>query len=154
MKITLFYIGKKNDFDIKNIVGKYHKKINYFFDFNVLCLKPSNSSKVFQKKTDEMRLILNHIKKNDIVFLFDEKGDSLNSIKFAKTLERISSNSFSNVKFFIGGSYGFHPDLIDMDFRKISLSQFVFSHKIALIVVLEQLYRSCTIINNHPYHHE
>ena len=151
MKITLFYIGKKNDIELKHHINHYNKKINYFAHFEVICLKPSSSNNIFNKKKEEMKLVLNKIKKDDIVFLFNEKGDKMNSIKFSKIF---LNNSFFNVKFFIGGAYGFHDDLLKMNFRKISLSDFVFSHKIALIVVLEQLYRSFTIINNHPYHNE
>ncbi|MAZ01409.1 MAG: 23S rRNA (pseudouridine(1915)-N(3))-methyltransferase RlmH [Flavobacteriales bacterium] len=151
MKITLFYIGKKNDVDLKHHINNYYKKINYFVKFDIVCLKPSNSNNILNKKKEEMKLVLNKIKKGDIVFLFDEKGDKMNSIKFSKIF---LNNSFCDIKFFIGGSYGFHNDLLKMNFRKISLSDFVLSHKIALIVVLEQLYRSFTIINNHPYHNE
>ena len=154
MKITLFYVGKKNDIDVKNIIDKYYKKINLFTRFNIVAIKPSRLNKALAKQKEEMKEILKFIKEKDIVFLFDENGKDIDSVQFAKTVQDISENSFSHIKLFVGGAYGFHSDLLKLNFKKISLSNFVFAHKIALIVVLEQLYRCFTIIKNHPYHHD
>jgi 23S rRNA (pseudouridine1915-N3)-methyltransferase len=57
-----------------------------------------------------------------------------------------------SVKFFIGGAYGFEKAFLDKGDKVISLSSLTFSHKIAKMVLLEQIFRGYAILHNHPYH--
>ncbi|MEO1942616.1 MAG: 23S rRNA (pseudouridine(1915)-N(3))-methyltransferase RlmH [Campylobacterales bacterium] len=56
----------------------------------------------------------------------------------------------SRINFYIGGAYGFNREFKEKGFN-LSLSPLTFSHKIAKLVLIEQIYRGLTIINNHPY---
>ncbi len=71
----------------------------------------------------------------------------------------INSNEFSKlladkmaVKFFIGGAYGFEDPFLKRCDKVISLGEITMSHKIAKVVLLEQIYRGFSILSNHPYH--
>jgi len=57
-----------------------------------------------------------------------------------------------NVKFFIGGAYGFEEEFLQQSNAVISLGKITMSHKIAKAVLLEQIYRGFSILSNHPYH--
>lgn len=93
--------------------------------------------------------------------LLDEKGKLYDSFNFARLIENLISTqggyknnqnqSNCGVKFFIAGAFGFHSQLLSK-YHTISLSPLTFSHKIAKLVLLEQIYRSLSLINNHPYH--
>ncbi|MBD3239812.1 MAG: 23S rRNA (pseudouridine(1915)-N(3))-methyltransferase RlmH, partial [Chitinivibrionales bacterium] len=54
--------------------------------------------------------------------------------------------------FMIGGAYGLDPALVAESNEALSLSTLTFSHDIALVVLLEQIYRAFTILYGHPYH--
>jgi 23S rRNA (pseudouridine1915-N3)-methyltransferase len=56
----------------------------------------------------------------------------------------------SRIHFYIGGAYGFNREFKKRGFN-LSLSPLTFSHKIAKLVLIEQIYRGLTILNNHPY---
>jgi len=56
------------------------------------------------------------------------------------------------VKFFIGGAYGLENSFLQKSDAVISLGKLTMSHKIAKAVLLEQVYRGFSILNNHPYH--
>jgi len=74
-------------------------------------------------------------------------GKLIDSFKFSKLLsDRISVN------FYIGGAYGFEDSFLSQCDQVISLSELTMSHKIAKLVLLEQVFRGFTINNNHPYH--
>jgi 23S rRNA (pseudouridine1915-N3)-methyltransferase len=74
-------------------------------------------------------------------------GKKCDSFEFSKLLsDRIS------IKFLIGGAYGFEEDLLKRCDKVISLSDLTMSHKIAKAVLLEQIYRGFSILDNHPYH--
>ncbi|TLD96753.1 23S rRNA (pseudouridine(1915)-N(3))-methyltransferase RlmH [Helicobacter jaachi] len=74
------------------------------------------------------------------------QGKSYDSISFANLLE-----SARLVQFFIGGAYGLEEGFVQMC-RSVSLSAMTFSHKIAKLVLCEQIYRALSILNAHPYH--
>ena len=54
----------------------------------------------------------------------------------------------------IGGADGIHPELRAKADYSISLSAMVFPHALVRVIILEQLYRAISILENHPYHRE
>ncbi|MDR1911703.1 MAG: 23S rRNA (pseudouridine(1915)-N(3))-methyltransferase RlmH [Helicobacteraceae bacterium] len=76
-----------------------------------------------------------------------EEGELYDSFDFAKLVANRAAFSF-----YIGGAYGLDRAFCDLCDRVISLSPLTFSHEIARIVLLEQLYRAFTIESKHPYH--
>jgi 23S rRNA (pseudouridine1915-N3)-methyltransferase len=56
------------------------------------------------------------------------------------------------VTFVIGGSHGLAPALLQRAERRWSLGPLTLPHELARVVVLEQLYRSFTILRGEPYH--
>ena len=79
-------------------------------------------------------------------FALHPKGKMLDSLEFAKLFE-----GKIEISFFIGGAYGFDEEFLSLA-KPISLSPLTFSHKIAKIVLCEQIYRALSINANHPYH--
>ena len=77
----------------------------------------------------------------------DVNGLKLNSFEFSKIFEE-----GANINFFIGGAYGFEDEFLNKTQKVISLSSLTYAHKIAKIVLLEQIYRGLCIKANHPYH--
>jgi 23S rRNA (pseudouridine1915-N3)-methyltransferase len=61
-------------------------------------------------------------------------------------------NKKISVNFYIGGAYGFEDGFLKQCDQVISLGQLTMSHKIAKMVLLEQVFRGFAINNNHPYH--
>ena len=74
-------------------------------------------------------------------------GKLIDSFEFSKLL-----NDRMSVKFFIGGAYGFEDAFVKKSDAVISLGKITMSHKIAKVVLLEQIYRGFSILSNHPYH--
>ncbi len=74
-------------------------------------------------------------------------GKLIDSYEFSKLLDGKIA-----IKFLIGGAYGFEDSLLKKSDAVISLGKLTMSHKIAKIVLLEQIYRGFSILSNHPYH--
>ena len=89
----------------------------------------------------------------DFVIIADERGKNIDSIEFAKTLEKAVINS-KNIKIIIGGAYGFPEEIRNKADFLWSFSKLVFPHQIARLIVTEQIYRATEILKNSPYHHE
>ena len=77
----------------------------------------------------------------------DVLGKKVDSFKFSKLVD-----DKLNINFFIGGAYGFNQDFLIKCDTVLSLSELTYAHKIANIVLCEQIFRGLCIINNHPYH--
>ncbi len=73
-------------------------------------------------------------------------GHNYDSQSFAKLIE-----SQHIVQFFIGGAFGFEESFVKLG-KSVSLSAMTFSHKIAKLVLCEQIYRALSILHSHPYH--
>lgn len=74
-------------------------------------------------------------------------GELIDSFDFSKLL-----NDKMSIKFFVGGAYGFEDKFLKKSDAVISLGKLTMSHKIAKVVLLEQIYRGFSILSNHPYH--
>jgi 23S rRNA (pseudouridine1915-N3)-methyltransferase len=97
----------------------------------------------------EADAILDKIKDNEYVILLDVVGKKLDSKDFAKTL---LNHSDKKITFIIGGAYGVSNKVKNRANNSISLSGLTFPHMLARIILLEQIYRAKSIIDNHPYH--
>ena len=62
--------------------------------------------------------------------------------------------SSKKIVFIIGGAYGFNKELKKTVQKKISLSKLTFTHDMARVILIEQIYRALTVIKNIPYHNQ
>ena len=156
MKFQLVHLSTASEDWSKLVVELYQKKINHFVPIEIVHLKSKKAAREHSshKLEIESDLILNYIKADDFVVVFDERGKKLNSIDFSKSLERILSSGKKRALFIIGGAYGISPEVRKNAQLCISFSDMVFSHLIAQAVALEQIYRAFTILRNIPYHNE
>lgn len=84
--------------------------------------------------------------------VLDERGQSLDSLKFAKWVERLTIDNPHGINFVLGGDVGLDDTLRQRADKLLSLSAMTLPHQLARIVLLEQLYRACTLMRNIPYH--
>ena len=103
-------------------------------------ISPESSQKAYTKA-------LNPYKKNTYCVSLHPDGKLIDSFEFSKLL-----NDRMSVKFFIGGAYGFDDEFLKESDAVVSLGKITMSHKIAKVVLLEQIYRGFSILSNHPYH--
>ena len=59
---------------------------------------------------------------------------------------------YGRIGFLIGGPLGFSDELLAACDEQISLSSLTFTHELAHVLLLEQLYRACTILAGERYH--
>lgn len=99
----------------------------------------------------ESSLILSKISKNDYVVSWDSSGESVTSKNFSNFILK-SQSSMSSILFIIGGSFGLSLEVKQRSNKILSASQFTFPHRLFRLLLVEQIYRAYTIINNMPYH--
>ena len=157
MEIELLCIGKTDKTLWSDVVKVYEKRINYYIKFSITYLsdiKISKKTSPKKIKEEESKKFFQKVRSSDVVILLDEKGKNLNSINFAKELEKNISKRKKKLVFLIGGAYGFSDKIYSEFSNHLSLSKMTFSHQMIRLFFCEQLYRAFTIINNHPYHNK
>lgn len=157
MKIVLVCLGATNNHYLQEGISNYIKRLKHYINFEIKEIivsknkKSSNKNIIMNMESD---LILSYLSQNDYVILLDEKGKIYNSKSFSKKIENFLLRSQKRLIFIVGGAFGFNDKLKTRANEMLSLSNMTFSHQIIRLFFLEQLYRSFTIINNHPYHNE
>tara|TARA_S200000501_G_scaffold318825_1_gene312809 strand:+ start:60 stop:527 length:468 start_codon:yes stop_codon:yes gene_type:complete len=153
MKFKIIYISSEKNSNIETLVNNYTKKIKHLAEIDLLKIHNKNKSKKNKFNIDyESNLIINQLSKNDINILLDEKGDVYETIKFTKFIQKNFLYSSKKIVFIIGGAYGFNEQLNKIVEKKISLSKLTFTHDMARLLLIEQIFRSLTMIKNIPYH--
>jgi len=135
---------------------EYLKRINHGkYSCKIIEIKADKSAAKTTLDTmlQEAKKIRAHIPDGSFIIALDEKGQNLDSIKFAKRLEEIALHN-SSITFIIGGADGIHPELKKEANLQLQLSSLTFPHALVRVIILEQLYRAITILENHPYHRE
>lgn len=87
------------------------------------------------------------------VIALDQSGKRMSSEKLADLMNDHMVQSIPEWTLLIGGPYGLSDSLRQRADLVLSLSPMTLTHQMARLLLLEQLYRCCTIIRNEPYHH-
>ena len=136
--------------------SEYLKRINHGkYSCKIIEIKADkNPNKLaMDNMAAEAKKIQSHIVPGGFVISLDEHGVKFNSIDFAHKLEQTTLNN-PHVTFIIGGADGIHPDLKKASNMQLQLSSLTFPHALVRVIILEQIYRAITILDNHPYHRE
>lgn len=89
--------------------------------------------------------------KKHALILLDSRGKQFSSEELAKFLDDQQLNALP-LLFAIGGADGFSEAARSAATMVLSLGKMTLAHELARVVLLEQLYRACTILKGHPYH--
>ena len=100
---------------------------------------------------DESRKLLTAVPKDSIIVALDVLGRPVNTMKFSSILDTWMQQG-QDVSIIIGGPDGVSDELLANASQKISLSALTFPHPLVRVILLEQIYRAWSILNNHPYH--
>ena len=79
------------------------------------------------------------------------EGKKLSSVDLANTISKVA-NTNSEITFVIGGSYGIDDSVKNMANLKLSISDMTFPHTLCRVLLVEQIYRAFSIINDGKYH--
>lgn len=153
MKINIIQVGKTKDKWLIEGIEEYLKRLTAFTNVEVIeladvSLKISDSSAIVKER--EAQSILKRLNPEDYVVLLDEQGKEKTSLEFAEFLINISDRK--NVVFIIGGVFGVDELIKNRADMRLALSKMTFTHRMARLILCEQLYRAMMINSNRSYH--
>jgi 23S rRNA (pseudouridine1915-N3)-methyltransferase len=153
MKFHLIWVGSNADTEFGEAIERYFKRIKHFFTIDLLVV-PSEKGKKHQKASiqAESTRLLAAIPERGTVVVVDERGVAWSSLKFAKWLEGVVDRDPHGITFVLGGDGGMDDRVRAEADLVLSLSAMTLPHQLARVVLLEQIYRACTLIRNVTYH--
>ncbi len=144
MKFRFLWVGKTKDKNWRALQEEYFARLSHFVRCEIVEIKDST-------KEIEGKLILDKLNQSTFVCLLDVKGRSISSHDLAAKIENWQNRGLKEVTFIIGGAEGIASEVVERADNSLSLSFLTFTHEMARVVMLEQLYRAYTIIKGFPY---
>ncbi len=86
------------------------------------------------------------------IVALSERGRQMSSKEFAAFLQNMLDDAVPELAFMIGGPDGHHPALEEQAYLHLSFGEMTWPHRLARVMLSEQIYRAVTILTNHPYH--
>lgn len=139
IKIKIYSVGKSKEDWLQTALDLYERR-----------LKPSISFAWILAKTDEQ--LKQFLQKETNFICLDPNGKQFSSEEFSSFLIKIIKESHSRLSIVIGGPEGIPPLVKAKAAALISLSRLTFTHQIARLILLEQIYRALEIEKGSAYH--
>ena len=150
MKIIIVAHGKIKKGPELELISDYVNRFNRQFNNDFLTSLEISESTEFEKEFNTK--VSKILDRKESTVLLDKRGEHLDSEGFAKFLNTFSEKGINQMSFIVGGADGFPKQVASKAKNILAVSKMVFPHKIARLILVEQLYRAKCIINRHPYH--
>jgi 23S rRNA (pseudouridine1915-N3)-methyltransferase len=152
MRLRIIWPGKTKNRELRTLEEFYLARIRQLEPCDLVETKEAkglDDRQAAKIKDIEAKNLEKHIKDDYIICLFDQ-GQEMSSEDFAKFLEKRSSTSRRST-FVVGGFAGLAERIIKRADLLLALSRMTFSHELCRVVLLEQIYRSLTIMKGRHY---
>lgn len=157
-KITVISVGRLKEEFFKSAEKEYAKRLSGFCDLKIIEINqeqlPSNPSagQIEAALSIEAEAIISKIPKGSDVVTLCIEGKLYSSEDLSGIIEDNANSLGGNMTFIIGGSFGLSEEVKRKSRIRLSMSKMTFPHRLARIMLLEQIYRAFQITAGSKYH--
>jgi len=152
VRIRIVAVGKDRSGLYAPAVEEYAKRIARHARFEIVEVPEARRHAGTPRAGEEEgEALLARLGERERVVLLDEGGEEETSLAFARRVGRWLERG-QDVALVIGGSSGLAPAVRARSAETIALSRMTLAHRLARLVLAEQLYRAFTILRGEPYH--
>lgn len=154
--IVLIHVGDFREAYFREAEEEYRKRLKAFCQYTTICIPEeripdeNNQTQIQNALKKEAEKIRASIPAHATCIALCVEGKQMPSEKFAELLEK--SIVSGPVCFLIGSSHGLDEQLKKECAVRLSLSEMTFPHRIARILLAEQIYRGFSILHGKNYH--
>lgn len=145
MKVRVASIGKDRSGLFQPGVDEYAKRLTHYTRFELIELSAESSR---EKEADAL---LAKRGAQDWLIAMDERGKNLSSVELSQFIAKAQQQA-KDLYFVIGGDEGLAASVQKDAQLTLSLSRMTLPHRLARLVLVEQIYRAFTLIRGEPYH--
>jgi 23S rRNA (pseudouridine1915-N3)-methyltransferase len=158
MKLKFLFPGKTRESFLAEGVAGYFKRLQPLAEAQEHIVKaaaaapadgPAGEARAREREADR---ILERCAPGEYVVALDIGGRMLSSAELAAKFETLRSSGVKAVDLVVGGPWGLGESVLARADLRLSLSPMTFSHELARLILLEQVYRAYAILNHLPYH--
>ncbi|MBD3413258.1 MAG: hypothetical protein GF421_02370 [Candidatus Aminicenantes bacterium] len=153
MRLKILWPGKTKSKQIKDLQDLYIQKISHLSKFRLIETRASkgidekNRHKILKIESEGLEKYFNR----DYIICLSNNGKEIDSREMAQMLREKEMHFPYSVTFVAGGFLGLSRQVLDQAHFVLSLSRMTFSHELIRILLLEQIYRSLTIMKGKNY---
>jgi 23S rRNA (pseudouridine1915-N3)-methyltransferase len=142
-------VGRTRRGPLADLETDYHTRIGRFASITRASVTQSRKATPGERRRDEAARLGAHRADRGVFVALDERGRSVDSPTFGRLVSRWRERG--EVVFAIGGPDGVDPPLVAASDHVLALGPLTLPHELALVVLLEQLYRALAAAKGHPY---
>ncbi len=153
LQVEIVIVGKIKSGWIQEGIDHYIKLLSKHATVKVTAVKEADSAtmSVGQVLASEAERIRKAVQPRTYVLLLDVAGKQFDSEHFSRLISHVKLSS-SQIQLVVGGAFGLSEELKQEYPHHISMSSMTFPHELTVVVLLEQLYRACSIEAGSKYH--
>ncbi len=154
MRLELLFLGKTKEKYLATGIDDYAKRLSRYLKVEIKTLKERKAKKgvpenlLIEKESE--KLMQNS--QGSYLVCLDRTGKQMDSLELAKQMERWEMQGIKKISFAIGGHLGLSSAILYKADLVLSFSPMTFTHEMSRLLLLEQLYRACTIKAGEKYH--
>jgi 23S rRNA (pseudouridine1915-N3)-methyltransferase len=141
VKLVIACVGKIKEKPLRQVADDYLGRVQHY-------------ARCEELETRDAGGLERAISDDATVVALEVGGEALTSDAFAARLERWSRTGKGSIAFLIGGAEGIPSALSKRAHCRLSLSSLTLPHRLARVLLLEQIYRAMTILRGEPYARE
>jgi len=158
MQVHIIAVGKVKEKFLQDGIAEYEKRLRPYLRLQITELSEERRSGSVSPSAEKAAMekegqrIVAAIPEGAFVVVLEIGGISLSSVGLAAALRDWELSGRNPIVFVIGGDLGLSPAVIHAGHMRLSLSPMTFTHPMARLILIEQVYRACRIKNGEPYH--
>jgi 23S rRNA (pseudouridine1915-N3)-methyltransferase len=152
--LELLFLGKTKEKYLAAGIDDYANRLSRYLKVEIKTLKEGKAKKgvpenlLIEKESE--KLMQNS--QGSYLVCLDRTGKQMDSLELAKQMERWEMQGIKKISFAIGGHLGLSSAILYKADLVLSFSPMTFTHEMSRLLLLEQLYRACTIKAGEKYH--
>lgn len=146
MHVHVLAVGKIKERGVREWIDDYVKRIARYADYHEVELKDGTLAEVEER-------FRKAIPQRAKVVALEVLGKPMRSEELARFVGQCEDGAVQHLVFLIGGSYGLPESTSKSAHLQLSLSALTLPHRLARVLLVEQIYRSFTILRGEPYSH-
>lgn len=155
MRARILLVGRDKNDPLLEAADAYLDRARHTFPVEVVEVKEvplKRTSSIEKVKSEEAARLRKALEPGERVIALDERGKHLTSVQVSERFDRWMQEGLRSVAFVIGGPSGLDPELVKQADERWALSAMTLPHRLARLVLAEQIYRAVSILRGEPYH--
>ena len=146
MHVHVIAVGKIKERGARELIDDYAKRIGRYATFHELELKDGAEAELSERFRKAIPV-------RSYVVALEVEGRTVTSHELAALVGHAEGTSVQHLVYLIGGAYGLPKAVGAEAHMQLSLSKLTLPHRLARLLLVEQIYRAFTILRNEPYSH-